>query len=282
MAKVRAYTRADGTRVREHSRAESQPAGTPAPVVSRAPSRGAQSAPGYLVGTVVLPGQETLWDGGRGAQSALGRYQALVGERGNRGEQESAGASGGPESRGEPGERGSEQLAMFYTAAQIKEGWGILPADREFVADQLQEEEGYHYEARDYYEEEPLTDAEFWSHRRQENEASAPDFEKSIRRDGVYSPVTLGVDYIQDGHHRLAATRDEQLIPAVHADGSGEIGRSSPTVFRVDGHQLPSPQAVVNEGEEDDWEDEVLYDPENPGHRLVGGSYEEYLKNVEG
>jgi len=169
------------------------------------------------------------------------------------------------------GSRDHEQLAMFYTPPQIKSRWGILPEDRARAGDDMQDNYDDGYE-RDYSER-PPSDDEFWEHRRGENDWRAPGFEADVRNEGVHSPVTLGKQFIQDGHHRIAAARDDQLIPAVHADSRRELGRTSPTLFHVDGYHFPAPNEA-----DDGYNDR--YDPENPDHRLVGGSYHEYLRNM--
>ncbi len=153
-----------------------------------------------------------------------------------------------------------EQLAMFYTPRQIKKRWEILPSDRANVADDMRwADEG---SDRDY-QQDPPTDDEFWEHRREENDYRAPGFESDVRNDGVHIPVTLGRQFIQDGHHRIAAARDDQLIPAVHTENRRDIGNTSPTLFHADGYRYPAPN-------DDDGDFE--FDPENPLHRLVGRS----------
>lgn len=148
-----------------------------------------------------------------------------------------------------------EQLAMFYTPPQIKERWGILPGDRK----SLQDDE--------------MSDDEVWDAKREENDSYMPGFESDVRNEGVIAPVTLGKEYIQDGHHRIAAARDDQLIPAQHTSDPKEIGMSSPAIFDAQSmYRYPS----MHEG----FPGDDHYDPENPQHKLVGGSTFAWAQSV--
>ena len=193
-----------------------------------------------------------LW-GGRGKEGwGIGQI-----EKGNQGPH---GTGKKEDNRGMSHRALGEQLAMFYTPRQIKERWEILPEDRANAADDMR----YNDEGSDRdYQQDPPTDDEFWDHRRDENDYRAPDFESNIRNDGVHIPVTLGQQFIQDGHHRIAAARDDQLIPAVHTENRRDIGNTSPTLFHADGYRYPAPN---------DDDSDFEYDPESPFHRLVGRS----------
>lgn len=162
---------------------------------------------------------------------------------------------------------------MFYTPPQIKQRWGILPEDRSSVADSMQDYEDDDARDRDYSQH-PPSDEEFWQHRREENDWRSPGFEADVRNDGIHNPVTLGRQFIQDGHHRIAAADDNQLIPATHTDDPREVGKTSPVTFHADGYRYPSP----NDGD-DGYDNE--YEPANPRHRLVGGTYDDYLRNTQ-
>jgi hypothetical protein len=184
---------------------------------------------------------------------------------------------------------------MFYTPKQIKSRWGILPGDREGLQSDEEERDRESWAANDSSHTEmypprvkntagkmveqpdrypgrnfkttPMSDDEVWDAKREENDSFSPGFESDIRHEGVIAPVTLGKEYIQDGHHRIAAARDDQLIPALHTDNPKELGKSSPVLFDANSmYRYGAPNkdmADIGDG---------MFDPDNPQHKLVGGT----------
>ena len=196
-------------------------------------------------------------------------------------------------SHGALGPQQHEQLAMFYTPPQIKSRWGILPGDRKALQEDEEERDREGWAAADSshtemypprilnsagrivgehpdrypgrnFKTDPMSDDEVWQAKSEENDMNAPGFESDVRHEGVIAPVTLGKQYIQDGHHRIAAARDTQLTPAQHTDDPKELGKSSPVLFDAENmYRYGSPN---DSGES--WE----FDPDNPQHKLVGGT----------
>lgn len=103
-------------------------------------------------------------------------------------------------SRGQMG----EQLAMFYTAKEIKSRWKMNPGDVEYGGV-----------------------AATW--RMKSRESRAGGLTESLRAEGIHAPVALSPQHIMDGHHRIAGAGRNQLIPAVHVkDSDEEVGSHSP------------------------------------------------------
>ena len=131
-----------------------------------------------------------------------------------------------------------EQLAMFYTPGQIRSRWSMLPADRDhYEADQRRYHEEYadEGEGRDF-DQHPYTDKEAWDE--VADQAMTSHLIDDVEENGVHSPVLLGPKYIQDGHHRIASAKPEQLIPAEHTDDPNARRRGGKTVsIRLDEDQ---------------------------------------------
>lgn len=107
-----------------------------------------------------------------------------------------------------------EQMAMFYTAGEIRKRWNMNPGDKEGFRTQREE----------------------WANKQQEAEASG--MAEHIREHGVHAPVLLGPKHVFDGHHRMASALPDQIVPVVHTIGPDDVGSSSPRT-KVGGKILP-------------------------------------------
>lgn len=146
---------------------------------------------------------------------------------------------------------------MFMTAKEIKQTHSILPNDKDFIEDIVRGNNPHRN-----YSKDPVTDEEAW--RVEKVQAEQSDMVEDIQKHGVEYPVLLGTENVQDGHHRIAAARDDQLIPVEHTDDPSEVGKNSPQDLYRQGKKvavsLPGFGSLPK-----------IYDPNNPQHQLVKG-----------